>query len=68
MLARARKEVLAKKALPALRRVRLVRWKEGICAQVLHAGLYAAERPTIKRLHEFIREQERRPAAITRST
>jgi hypothetical protein len=35
---------------------------------VLHAGLYVAERPTIKRLHEFIREQERRPAAITRST
>lgn len=61
MLARARKDVLAKKPLPALRRVRLVRWKEGLCAQVLHVGPYAAERPTIKRLHEFIREQGYRP-------
>jgi hypothetical protein len=61
MLAKARKAALSKKELPALRQVRLVRWKEGLCAQVLHVGPYAAERPTIKRLHKFIEEQGYRP-------
>ena len=61
MLAKARKAAMAKKELPALRQVRLVRWKEGLCAQVLHIGAYSAERPTIRRLHEFIQEQGYRP-------
>jgi hypothetical protein len=61
MVAKASKEAMRKKSLPALRLVRLVRWKEGLCAQVLHVGPYSAERPTIKRLHEFIREQGYRP-------
>jgi len=39
-----------------------VRWKEGLCAQVLHVGPYAAEVPTIQRLHEFIKEKGYRPA------
>lgn len=37
--------------------VRLERFAEGSCAQVLHLGPYAEERPTIARLHEFIAMQ-----------
>jgi hypothetical protein len=61
MLAKVRKVAMAKKPLPSLRRVHLKTWKEGLCAQVLHVGPYAAERPTIERLHEFIRLQGYRP-------
>jgi hypothetical protein len=46
-----------KKGLPGLDRVRLERYAEGRAAQVLHVGPYAAEGPTIERLHRFIAEQ-----------
>ena len=61
MVAKVCKDVLAKKPMPMVRRVRLKTWKEGLCAQVLHVGPYAAERLTIERLHEFIREDGYRP-------
>jgi hypothetical protein len=61
MLGNARKQAMAKKPRAALRKVHLKTWREGPCAQVLHIGPYAAERPTIKRLHDFIREQGHRP-------
>jgi hypothetical protein len=35
--------------------VRLVDFAEGLAAEVLHVGPYAAEAPTVQRLHEFIR-------------
>jgi hypothetical protein len=60
-LAKVRKDVLAKKPIPLARKVRLKTWTEGLCAQVLHVGPYAAERPTIKRLHDFIKAQGYRP-------
>jgi hypothetical protein len=41
----------------ALSRLRFERWREGRCAQVMHLGPYAEERPTIERLHAFIAEQ-----------
>jgi hypothetical protein len=41
--------------------VRMERWKEGRCAQILHIGPYAAEKPTIKRLHAFIEAEGYRP-------
>jgi hypothetical protein len=47
----------AKKALPALDRVRLERFAEGPAAQVMHRGPYSAEGPTIAALHAFIAEQ-----------
>jgi len=47
-------EVQKKKKLPALHLVRLEKWQEGLCAQVLHKGSYASEQPTIQRLHETI--------------
>ena len=37
-----------------LRRIRFERWREGRCAQVMHVGPYADERPTIEGLHAFI--------------
>ncbi len=40
---------------PGLDRVRLERFDEGKAAQILHIGPYAAETPTIERLHAFIR-------------
>lgn len=53
----ARAQAAAKKELPALPLVRLERLEEGRCAQVLHIGPYAAEGPTVERLHGFILEQ-----------
>src|SRR5271157_2072999 len=45
-----------KKASPALSLLRREVLKEGLCAQILHKGPYAAEKPTIEKLHAFIRE------------
>jgi hypothetical protein len=50
--ARAKKN--ASPSLPLLRREIL---KEGLCAHILHKGAYALEKPTIERLHAFIRDQ-----------
>ena len=56
--AKARKMASVKKtASPALPLVRRGTLKEGLCAQILHRGPYAAERPTIEMLHAFIREK-----------
>ena len=46
-----------KKASPALALLRREVLKEGLCAQILHKGPYAAETPTIEKLHAFIRDQ-----------
>jgi hypothetical protein len=53
----AQATALEKKPLEALRAVRLERFAEGRAGQVLHIGPYAAEGPTIERLHAFIAEQ-----------
>ena len=44
-----------------LGRLRFERWREGRCAQIMHIGPYADERPTIERLHAFIAAQGLRP-------
>lgn len=49
-------EVRRKKGLPALERVRFETYHEGLSAQIMHIGPYAAEEPTIARLHRFIRD------------
>lgn len=46
-----------KKPVAALGRERLERFEEGLSAQVLHIGPYSAEGPTIKTLHDYIRDQ-----------
>lgn len=50
-------EALRKKGVPALGRVRLERFHEGLSAQILYFGAYADEGPTIQRMHEFIHAQ-----------
>ncbi len=52
----ALKEIVKKKPLPALEKIRLENLREGACAQVMHVGPYAAEQPNIERLHRFILE------------
>jgi hypothetical protein len=45
------------KELPAANLLRLERFSERLAAQVMHIGPYAAEGPTIQRLHAFIADQ-----------
>ncbi len=45
-----------KKNLPALSRVRLECYAEGLSAQILYFGAYKDEGPTIQRLHDYIHE------------
>ena len=49
-------QVARKKPLSALDRMRLESLHEGLSAQTMHIGPYAAEGPTMERLHGFIRE------------
>jgi hypothetical protein len=51
----------AKKPSPWLERLRYQRWAEGRCAQLLHIGPYAAEGPSIVRLHQAIATAGYRP-------
>jgi hypothetical protein len=46
-----------KKNLAGLSRLRFATYAEGLAGQVMHIGPYAAEAPTIRRLHEFIHGQ-----------
>lgn len=52
-------EVERKKPGLPLEKVRLERFAEGLCAQLMHIGPYAAEGPNIARLHEFIAQNKR---------
>jgi hypothetical protein len=56
LVRKASTEAALKRKLPALRKMRLKRFREGLCAQVMHVGPYDAELPTIERLHAFIAE------------
>ncbi len=51
-LCAALSEVVMKKGLPGLEKVRLERLEEGLSAQILHVGPYNDEGPALKRLHE----------------
>jgi hypothetical protein len=57
----ARAEARHKKVLPGLDRLRLDRWTEGRCAQVMYVGPYSEEKATIERLHAFIGASGLRP-------
>jgi hypothetical protein len=56
LVAELAEKVSRTKGLPAARDLRLAVVDEGTAAQVLHVGPYAAEGPTIARLHDFIHE------------
>ena len=50
-------EARKKKALPALDRLRLETYAEGLAAQIMYLGAYSDEGPTIARMHAWIAEQ-----------
>ena len=50
------REQLVKKGKTVVDNVRLEKFTEGLCAQVMHIGPYADEAPTIEALHAFIEE------------
>ena len=54
---KAIEQVEKKKSLPALPKMRLESFHEGLAAQIMHLGPYSAEGPTIERLHVFIKEK-----------
>jgi hypothetical protein len=56
MVARLAEEAAAKKGILQARELRLQCFTEGHTAQVMHIGPYAAEGPTIARLHAFIHD------------
>ena len=58
----ALKEVEKKKDPPALSRLRLEVYHEGLAVQIMHIGPYDAEGPTIARMHAFIDENGYEPA------
>ena len=58
LVAAAIEEASAKRELLAVSKLRLERFNEGLSAQVMHIGPYAAEAPTIELLHSFIAAQE----------
>ncbi len=62
LLERAVEEVRRKKGIPDLDLLRLERLAEGPAVQLMYRGPYSQEGPAIARLHEFIREQGRRPS------
>jgi hypothetical protein len=57
----ARRQASEKKDVPALPKVRLESFHEGLAAQALHIGPYSEEGPTIERIHQFIRDSGYRP-------
>ncbi len=62
MFEEALKEVEKKKNPPALSRLRLEVYHEGLAVQIMHIGPYDAEAPTIARMHTFIDENDYEPA------
>jgi hypothetical protein len=54
MVAEMKALTAKKKDLASLDKLHLVRYNEGLSAQILHVGPYSMEEPTIRRLHEFI--------------
>jgi hypothetical protein len=62
MFEAALEQVEKKKNLPALSKLRLESYREGLAVQILHIGSYDDEAPTIARMHAFIDENGYEPA------
>ena len=50
-------KLAAKKDLPLLVNGYFLKYKEGLCAQILHTGPYSEEPPTIEKLHNYIKKE-----------
>ncbi|UCH61825.1 MAG: GyrI-like domain-containing protein [Fidelibacterota bacterium] len=61
MFDQAKAELKAKKNPLALNKVRFEPFHEGLSVQIMHIGPYAEEKPTIEKMHIFIKEQDYRP-------
>ncbi|MFH0897262.1 MAG: GyrI-like domain-containing protein [Candidatus Bathyarchaeota archaeon] len=57
LIDRALEQVRKKKNPTALTKLRFENFHEGLAVQIMHVGVFSAEGPTIKRLHEFIKEK-----------
>jgi hypothetical protein len=56
MLAEALEQLHKKKPSPGLERLRLERFREGLCIQTMHIGPYSEEPATVERLRAFAAE------------
>jgi hypothetical protein len=56
MIEAVKKDVKEKKGNMKVAKISLETFHEGLSAQIMHIGPYAKEGPTVKRLHDFIRE------------
>lgn len=54
VISSAMQNVIRTKAFPAVERLRLENFTEGLWAQVIHVGPFSEEGPTIERVHKFI--------------
>jgi len=57
LVAETIERVRTERGLPALQRMRFESLAEGRAAQILHRGPFSAERPTLERLYDFIRDE-----------
>ncbi len=57
MFQEAQRQLAAKRPNPAIERLRLARFHEGLSVQIMHIGPYADEPPNIARMHAFARER-----------
>jgi hypothetical protein len=57
MFAEALAQLGRKKPSPALRRLRLERYCEGLCIHTMHIGPYSTEPTTVERMHAFAQEE-----------
>ena len=55
LVSEAHAQLVKKRIVPALGKMRFEGFHEGLSAQIMHAGSYSDEGPTITRLHDFIR-------------
>lgn len=55
-------QMVNKKKDEIYRRVRLEKFTEGLCVQLMYIGSYAEEGPAIQKMHEFIAAQDFKPA------
>jgi hypothetical protein len=56
MFAEALVQLARKKPSPALKRLRLERFDEGLCIQTMHIGPYSTEPATVERMRAFAQE------------
>ena len=58
LFAEAIQQLCRKKPSPAIPRLRLARFHEGLCIQTMHIGPYATEPETVARMHAFAEQND----------